>query len=313
MSNRTHALTDELYHYLLDVSLREPEVMRRLREETAAHPRAAMQTAPEQGQFMALLIRLMGARKTLEIGVFTGYSALAVALALPPDGQIIACDVSEDYTAMARRYWQEAGVADKIDLRLAPAIETLDALLADGQAAFAESGDIQDALPDYYAAEDILCEDVPVMPIYFGKTQSVWAEGIDNVVVDSFRDLDYTRVTSDDGTLTHQVSEPEHLMPTTTNESEGIAVLKALFTGLVGFDAETSEQFNAHAESITTDDGGTTWTVVLKDGWTFHNGEPVTADSYINAWNFGAVGANGQQNNSFYSSIVGYPELNPES
>lgn len=134
MSNRTHGLTDKLYHYLLDVSLREPEVMRRLREETAAHPRSAMQTAPEQGQFMALLIRLMGARKTLEVGVFTGYSALAVALALPPDGQIVACDVSEDYTAIARRYWQEAGVADKIDLRLAPAIETLDALLADGQA-----------------------------------------------------------------------------------------------------------------------------------------------------------------------------------
>ena len=134
MANQTHGLTEALYTYLLEVSLREPDVMRRLREETAAHPRSAMQSAPEQGQFMALLVRLMGARKTLEVGVFTGYSALAVALALPPDGLMIACDVSEDYTAIARRYWHEAGIAGKIDLRLAPALETLEALLADNQA-----------------------------------------------------------------------------------------------------------------------------------------------------------------------------------
>ncbi len=93
-----------------------------------------MQIAPEQGQFMALLIELLGATKTLEIGVFTGYSSLRVALALPPNGKIVACDVSEEYTAIARRYWQTAGVADKIDLRLAPALETLDQLLASGQA-----------------------------------------------------------------------------------------------------------------------------------------------------------------------------------
>ncbi len=134
MSSRTHGLSDALYHYLLDVSLREPEVLRRLREETAAHPRAAMQIAPEQGQFMALLVQLMGARKTLEVGVFTGYSSLSVALALPPGGRIVACDVSEEYTAIARRYWREAGVEDKIDLRLAPAVETLDALLDGGHA-----------------------------------------------------------------------------------------------------------------------------------------------------------------------------------
>ncbi len=134
MSNRTLNLTDELYQYLLDASLREPEVLRRLRRETASHPMAVMQIAPEQGQFMALLVRLMGARRTLEVGVFTGYSALVVALALPPDGTITACDVSEEYTAVARRYWQEAGVAGKIDLRLAPAVETLDGLLEDGQA-----------------------------------------------------------------------------------------------------------------------------------------------------------------------------------
>ena len=91
-----------------------------------------MQIAPEQGQFMALLVQLIGARKTLEVGVFTGYSALSIALALPPEGRITACDVSEEYTAVARRYWHDAGVADKIDLHLAPAVETLDALLRDG-------------------------------------------------------------------------------------------------------------------------------------------------------------------------------------
>ncbi len=134
MLRKTLGLDDQLYHYLLSTSLREPEILRQLRYETDYHPRAGMQIAPEQGQFMALLVQLIGARKTLEVGVFTGYSSLCVALALPPDGKIVACDVSEEYTAIARRYWQKAGMADKIDLRLAPAIETLDQLLAAGQA-----------------------------------------------------------------------------------------------------------------------------------------------------------------------------------
>ena len=151
MGNRTLTLTDALYQYLLDVSLREPELLRRLREETAALPRASMQIAPEQGQFMALLVRLIGARKTLEVGVFTGYSSLAVALALPPEGRIIACDVSEEYTAIARRYWQEAGVEGKIDLRLAPAVETLDALLADGHAGTFDFGFIDADKQNYLA------------------------------------------------------------------------------------------------------------------------------------------------------------------
>ena len=133
MSRRTLTLDDPLYAYLLSVSLREPDVLRRLREETAGHPQAAMQIAPEQGQFMGLLARLLGERKCLEIGVFTGYSALAVALALPFDGRLVACDVSEEFTAIARRYWQEAGVDPIIRLHLAPAIETLDGLLADGE------------------------------------------------------------------------------------------------------------------------------------------------------------------------------------
>lgn len=127
-------IDDQIYDYLLSVSLRESEILQQLRQETASHPMSQMQIAPEQGQLMALLVRLMGAKKALEVGVFTGYSALSVALALPPEGQLIACDVSEEYTAIARRYWELAGVANKIDLRIAPALETLDHLLADGHA-----------------------------------------------------------------------------------------------------------------------------------------------------------------------------------
>ncbi|HEY9748086.1 MAG TPA: class I SAM-dependent methyltransferase [Allocoleopsis sp.] len=134
MSNRTLDLTDPLYDYLLSNSLREPELLAQLRQETAQHPMAQMQIAPEQGQFMALLVQLLGAKKTLEVGVFTGYSSLVVALALPTDGKVVACDVSEEYTASARRYWQAAGVADKIDLRIGPAVDTLDQLLAAGEA-----------------------------------------------------------------------------------------------------------------------------------------------------------------------------------
>lgn len=134
MSKKTLGLGNQLYDYLLSVSLREPEILRQLRQETARHSLAVMQIAPEQGQFMALLVQLLGATKTLEVGVFTGYSTLCVALALPPNGKIVACDVSEEYTRVARRYWQAAEVADKIDLRVAPALDTLDRLIADGQA-----------------------------------------------------------------------------------------------------------------------------------------------------------------------------------
>jgi predicted O-methyltransferase YrrM len=133
MSNNTLGLPPAVADYLRSVSLREPEILTKLREETRQQPMSQMQIAPEQGQLMALLVQLIGAKKTLEVGVFTGYSALIVALALPPDGKIIACDVSEAYTTIARRYWQAAGVADKIDLRIAPALETLDQLLASGQ------------------------------------------------------------------------------------------------------------------------------------------------------------------------------------
>ena len=133
MSRRTIPLTDSLHEYLLSVSLREPPLLRALREETASDPSANMQIAPEQGQFMALLVQLMGARRCLEIGVFTGYSSLVTALALPDDGRIVACAVSEGWTTIARRHWRAAGVAHKVDLRLAPALETLDALIAAGE------------------------------------------------------------------------------------------------------------------------------------------------------------------------------------
>lgn len=134
MTSKTVSVTDALYDYMVSNSLREPEILQQLRTETANLPQARMQISPEQGQFMALLVRLMNAKKALEVGVFTGYSSISVALALPDDGKLIACDVSEEYTAIARRYWQLAQVDHKIELNLAPAINTLDRLLNEGEA-----------------------------------------------------------------------------------------------------------------------------------------------------------------------------------
>jgi predicted O-methyltransferase YrrM len=134
MSSRTFTLSEPLYNYLASVSLREPEILKRLRQETRHVRLSGMQVSPEQGQFMALLVRLMGAKKCLEVGVYTGYSSLSVALVLPPEGRLIACDVSEEWTSIARRYWAEAGVADKIQLKLAPAADTLTKLLGAGEA-----------------------------------------------------------------------------------------------------------------------------------------------------------------------------------
>ncbi|MBD2502074.1 class I SAM-dependent methyltransferase [Anabaena azotica] len=134
MTTRTLGLPANLYDYLLAISLREPEVLTQLRQQTAQLPVGRMQIAPEQGQFMALLVQLIGAKKTLEVGVFTGYSSLIVALALPADGKVVACDISAEFTSIAQLYWQQAQVAHKIDLHLAPALETLDKLLAAGEA-----------------------------------------------------------------------------------------------------------------------------------------------------------------------------------
>lgn len=134
MSSTHLKITDTLAEYIRASSLREPELLGRLRQETASLPRGSMQITPEQGQFFSLLIQMLNAKDTLEIGVFTGYSSIAVALALPSDGRLIACDISDEYTQVASRYWKEAGVTNKIELRLAPALETLDALIADGAA-----------------------------------------------------------------------------------------------------------------------------------------------------------------------------------
>ncbi|MFS1289780.1 O-methyltransferase [Pseudomonas piscis] len=133
MTARTLNLDDALYQYLLDVSLRDTPLLRRLRDETQALSTARWQVAPEQGQFLALLVKLIGARRILEVGTFTGYSALCMAQVLPGDGSLVCCDLPGDYNATARRYWQEAGVQQLIDLRLAPALETLASLEQQGQ------------------------------------------------------------------------------------------------------------------------------------------------------------------------------------
>jgi len=132
VGKKTLPLDDRLYEYLLSVSLREPPQLKRLRDETDQLKEAGMQISADQGQFMALLLKLINARRVIEIGTFTGYSALAMALALPDDGRIVCCDKSEEWTSIARRYWAEAGVSNKIELRLGDALQSLDALIAGG-------------------------------------------------------------------------------------------------------------------------------------------------------------------------------------
>jgi len=134
MSNVSLGLPPDLHAYLVSHGVREPDVLRRLREETALLPQHDMQIAPEQGAFMAMLVGLIDARRCIELGTFTGYSSLAVALALPPDGSIVCCDVSEEWTSVARRYWAEAGIEDRVELRIGPALATLDDLIADDAA-----------------------------------------------------------------------------------------------------------------------------------------------------------------------------------
>jgi len=153
MSNASLGLPPDLQAYLVEHGVREPDILKRLREETALLPRHNMQIAPEQGAFMAMLVSLIGARRCIELGTFTGYSSLAVALALPADGRIVCCDLSEEWTSVARRYWSEAGVADRVDLRLGPALETLDELLAGGAAGtfdFAFIDASKREYPDYH-------------------------------------------------------------------------------------------------------------------------------------------------------------------
>lgn len=174
MSTHTIDIVDRLYAYMLDISLREPDVLRRLRDETAKHPMAIMQISPEQGQLMQMLVRMLDAKNCIEVGVFTGYSSLAVALALPADGRIVACDISEDYTAVGEPFWKDAGVWGKIDLRIAPATETLDAMITAG-----ETGDYDFAFID---------ADKPGYPEYFERCLSLLRVGgviaVDNIFMD---------------------------------------------------------------------------------------------------------------------------------
>lgn len=153
MSSRSLGLSDSVHQYLLDAVVHEPEILQRLRIETQSLPNAGMQISPEQGRFMRWLVRLCGARRCLEVGVFTGYSALSVGLALPDEGRLVACDVSFEWTSVARRYFQEAGLAHKLDLRLAPALQTLDGLIANeerGRFDFAFIDADKESYPAYY-------------------------------------------------------------------------------------------------------------------------------------------------------------------
>lgn len=159
MANASLGLSPELQDYLVRVGVREPEVLRRLREETAQLPEHGMQIAPEEGMLLALLVELTGARRCLEIGTFTGYSSTAVALALPSDGRLVCLDVSDEWTAIARRTWAAAGVADRIDLRIGPALGSLEALIAEGAAGtfdFAFIDADKESYPAYYEQTLIL-------------------------------------------------------------------------------------------------------------------------------------------------------------
>lgn len=151
MTHRFLAFDDSLFAYLTDVGGREPEVAARLRAQTAGMAAAGMQISADQGNLMALLVELLGMKRVIEVGTFTGYSALRVAMALPEDGELVCCDVSDEYTSVGRPFWQEAGVADKIDLRLAPATETLQALIADGWAGTVDQVFIDADKPNYDA------------------------------------------------------------------------------------------------------------------------------------------------------------------
>jgi predicted O-methyltransferase YrrM len=158
MTDRRLQITTEIHNYLVAHSVREPEVLARLRAATASLPQAQMQIGPEQGQLMGLLARLVGAKRCIEIGVFTGYSSLAVALALPEDGRILACDVSEEWTAIARRFWREAGVEHKIKLKLQPATRTLEQLLAAGEAGRYDFAFIDADKPSYDTYYELLLQ-----------------------------------------------------------------------------------------------------------------------------------------------------------
>ncbi len=189
---KTSNIPKNLYEYLLETGVREPEILKRLRKETAALPEAMMQISPDQGAFMALLVKLIGARKILEVGVFTGYSSLAMAIALPEDGAITALDVSDSWTRIARRYWAEAGVEHKIDLRLAPAADSLKMLVEDGLAdtydfAFIDADKV--SYPTYYEQALVLVRPGGLIALdnalHSGRVLDLAAAGDDTRAIDA--------------------------------------------------------------------------------------------------------------------------------
>ncbi len=149
MSSRTIQLTEDLHRYLFSVAVREPDILARLRAETEPMALSQMQISPEQGALMALLVELIDARRCIEVGVYTGYSALRVAEAMGPQGRLVACDINEEWTEVAKRHWREAGVSERIDLRLAPARDTLDSLIADGESGTFDFAFIDADKPSY--------------------------------------------------------------------------------------------------------------------------------------------------------------------
>jgi caffeoyl-CoA O-methyltransferase len=184
MSHKTLGLDEHLAHYIHTHSLREHAAQTALREATRNHPRAVMQISPEQGQFMAMLVKMLGARRAIEVGVFTGYSALSVALAMPDDGYLLACDISEEFTGIGKPFWAQAGVASRIDLRLAPAVETLDARLAGGESGTYDFAFIDADKPNYDHYYERLLRLVRVGGViaidnvlWSGKVAEVAAEG----------------------------------------------------------------------------------------------------------------------------------------
>ena len=179
------------------------------------------------------------------------------------------------------------------------------------QAALVEP-DLEKAIPLYEEATRVACENIPVIPVYYSQNLYAWNDNADNVFIDAFGDLAYDRVTAGSGIVSTYISEPASLVTLNDNESEGIAVLRALYTNLIEYDPETSEGILAAAESIESADGQT-WVIKLKPGMTFHDGTPVTANSFVDAWNYGAWGLHGMKNAGFFADIQGYDELNPES
>ncbi len=203
MARETLGLSEAVRDYIVRETVEEPDVLARLRAETAPLPRATMQLSPEQGQFMRWLVELIGARSILEVGTFTGYSAACMALAMGPDGKLITCDVSEEWTAIARRYWEEAGVASQIELRLGPAVETLESLVGDGRAGSFDLAFI-DANKESYPRYWELCRELVRSGGVVGVDNSLWGGRVaDNAETDERTEgvREVTRTIFSDGTV----------------------------------------------------------------------------------------------------------------